>query len=154
MLQNTTDNPLDKDTKLKVARYRRRLQMLMRALYTICGDAMRKAFEAQKQLLQYLNQAALEVKTTKDSNRSFLLHKQMESLNYHLSEIPTPIPLSIGSIATGVDIKACSYFPSNTLPLKLAFHSNASVDPALESTSCIPAIYKVGDDLRQGKVSF
>lgn len=46
-LQNTTDNPLDKDTKLKVARYRRRLQMMMRALYTICGDALRKAFVTQ-----------------------------------------------------------------------------------------------------------
>ena len=133
-----------------MARYRRRLQMMMRALYTICGDAMRKAILTQQNLIQELNLAAFEVKTSKDSNRNFLLGKHMENLNLHLKEMSTPIPLSIGSVASGVDVKSCSYFPSNTLPLKLAFISNASTDPREESPALIPAIYKVGDDLRQG----
>ena len=37
---------------LKVARYRRRLQMLMRALYTIGGKAMRNSFAKQQELLR------------------------------------------------------------------------------------------------------
>ena len=45
-------DPVDKDCKLKLARYRRRLQMMLRALYNICGDAMRKALITQQSLLQ------------------------------------------------------------------------------------------------------
>ena len=122
--------------------------MMMRALYTISGDAIRKAFLTQQDLIKQLNMAASEVKSCKDSNRLFVLHKHMESLNLHLGEMATPIPLSLGSIASGVDLKNCSYFPSNTVPLKLAFTSNALRDPSSDELPVIPAIFKVGDDLR------
>ena len=102
---------------------------------------------------QYLNQAASEVKTSKDSTRSMILERHMESLNLELSEVPTTIPLSVGSRVAGVDVQNCSYFSSATVPLRLSFKSDASTDPTLESPSLIPAIYKVGDDLRQGKNS-
>ena len=100
---------------------------------------------------QYLNQAASEVKTSKDSTRSMILERHMESLNLELSEVPTTIPLSVGSRVAGVDVQNCSYFSSATVPLRLSFKSDASTDPTLESLPLIPAIYKVGDDLRQGK---
>ena len=54
----------------------------------------------------------------------------------------------------GVDVQNCSYFTSATVPLKLSFISDASTDPTLELPPLIPAIYKVGDDLRQGKTLF
>ena len=38
--------------RVKVARYRRRLQMLLRALYTVGGQAMRNSFARQQELLK------------------------------------------------------------------------------------------------------
>ena len=67
-------------------------------------------------------------------------------LNEHLRDSnPTLIPLSPGLVACGVDPRSSSYFPSNTLPLKLAFLS--------ENNEVIPAIFKVGDDLRQDQLT-
>ena len=39
----------------------------------------------------------------------------MESLNLELSEVPTTIPLSVGSRVAGVDVQNCSYFSSATV---------------------------------------
>lgn len=94
-------------------------------------------------MLQYLNEAAREVKQSKDSTRHPVLHRHLENLHLHLAEVPTPLPLSIGSIASGIDLKNSSYFPSNTVPLKICFHSNASSDPNSEFNPIIPAIFKV-----------
>ena len=67
-------------------------------------------------------------------------------LNEHLRDSnPTLIPLSPGLVACGVDPRSSSYFPSNTLPLKLSFLSG--------SNEVIPAIFKVGDDLRQDQLT-
>ena len=82
-----------------------------------------------------------------------ILERHMESLNLELSEVPTTIPLSVGSRVAGVDVQNCSYFSSATVPLRLSFISDASTDPTLDLPPVIPAIYKVGDDLRQGKNS-
>ena len=101
--------------------------------------------------LQYLSLAANEVKNSKDTSRNMILDRHMESLNLELSEMPTPIPLSVGSRVSGVNVQNCSYFTSATVPLKLSFISNASSDPTLDTLPSIPAIFKVGDDLRQGK---
>ena len=86
--------------------------------------------------------------SSKDSTRSIILERHMESLNLELSEVPTTIPLSVGSRVAGVDVQNCSYFSSATVPLRLSFISDASTDPTLELPPLIPAIYKVGDDLR------
>ncbi len=153
--QNTTgdSDPLTSEAKLKVGRYRRRLQMLMRGLHFISGEAMRKVFVTQQTMMQLLISAATEVKTSKDSSRNLVLTKHMESLDLHLNEMSTPIPLSIGTIASGVDVQASSYFPSNTLPLKVAFVSKAKSDPMLDERILVPAIFKVGDDLRQDQLT-
>jgi len=148
-----TMEPAQKESKLKLARYRRRLQMMLRALYNICGSALRKSFITQQTLLQYLTVAANEIKNSKDSTRKMILDQQMQALDLELKEMITPIPLSVGSRVCGVDVQNCSYFKSATVPLKLSFISNASSDPTLESQPLIPAIYKVGDDLRQDQLT-
>ena len=43
------------DSLVKLARYRRRLQSLMRALYTISGQAMRNSLIKQQELLKVSN---------------------------------------------------------------------------------------------------
>ena len=52
-----------------------------------------------------------------------------------------------------MDVEKSSYFPSNTVPLKVAFVSNASSDASSDAPPTIPAIYKVGDDLRQDQLT-
>ena len=58
-------------------------------------------------------------------------------------ETPTLIPLSASLVSAGVDVKSCTYFNSNTFPLKLVLNSRDN------DGGIIKAIYKVGDDLRQ-----
>lgn len=94
----------------------------------------------------------------------------MELLANHLNANDTPLPLSPSLIAKGVDVKACSYFPSKTVPLKIAFAtgpdpgvaegslkrtslSESDPDPANGPTNTVPVIFKVGDDLRQDQLT-
>jgi phosphatidylinositol-4-phosphate 3-kinase len=158
--QNTTIDPTEIVSSVKVARYRRRLQMMMRALETICGQALRNAFLKQQVLLQHLNSAADEVKTVKDSSRATVLFHHMERLNNHLVETETPIPLSLAITTCGVDVKNSSYFSSNTFPLKIAFLSNPGnttengpFNEKISQNNICYAIYKVGDDLRQDQLT-
>ena len=84
--------------------------MLMRALYTISGTAMRKAYLTQQELLQHLNSAALEVKSSKDSSKLHILRNHMEKLNLHLQEMASPIPLSLGKLPSEFDRDHFEFF--------------------------------------------
>lgn len=65
----------------------------------------------------------------------------LENVHHNLTDTPTSLPLSPTLRVTGVQVRTCSYFNSNTLPLKINFLA--------DDGSIIPAIYKVGDDLQQ-----
>ena len=120
------------------------LHYFYRALYTICGDAMRTAFLTQQNLLKHLNDAAREVKSCNDSTKKIVLQNHMKRIDLHLKEMATPLPLSLGSMASGIEVENCNYFPSNAVPLKLVFVSNASSDPDPTKPYTIPAIFKIG----------
>ena len=69
---------------------------MLRALYTVCGNAIRKAFLTQQELLKHLNEAAMEVKSCKEATRQIILQNHMENIDLHLREMATPLPLSLG----------------------------------------------------------
>jgi hypothetical protein len=123
--------------------------------------------------LQLLNEAALQVQAAKDSSRPFINGRNLDNIHQHLRMTPTAIPLSPSIIANGINVQNSSYFPSNTVPLKILF---ATVDqsrgePSSKQSLCspVPVIFKVeqlasscsfkittitltlqvGDDLRQ-----
>ena len=125
-----------------VARYHRRLQLLLRAIFAVSGQAVRHRLLAQQVFVQTMNTAATQVQTSKDSAKPIVLARFMEQLHHQLRETPTLIPLSASMVTDGVDVKNCTYFNSNTVPLKLVLNSRGS-------DGVIKAIYKVGDDLRQ-----
>lgn len=111
---------------------------------------------------QHLISAAEEVKKAKDmSSKTAVLMQHMSLLNAHLQETVTPIPLSLGQLAYGVDANTSSVFPSNTLPIKVAFVSSSSglfEDSSMTNSSAgndqrVFAIFKVGDDLRQDQLT-
>lgn len=107
------------------------------------GQAVRNRLLAQQVLIQSLNSAASNVKSSKDSAKPVVLARSMEQLHHQLKDTPTLIPLSASLVSNGVDVKSCTYFNSNTFPLKLVLSSRE------DDGGIIKAIYKVGDDLRQ-----
>jgi len=145
--------------------------MLMRALKLTCGDAMQKAFSKQEIMMQSLRSAAEDVKSSKDSRRKAVLQEALNSLSFDLEDTPTPVPLSLGFEARGIDVENSSYFPSNSYPIKVAFSAGASPAAALPkddvdvkedtdetgltspTSSLLYTIYKIGDDLRQDQLT-
>ncbi|XP_071051233.1 phosphatidylinositol 4-phosphate 3-kinase C2 domain-containing subunit beta [Onthophagus taurus] len=122
-------------------RHHRRLQLMLRALMAVSGKALGNCLMKQKFLNKQLNDAAETIQKTKESQRIKVLHSYLDTLNANLEENPTSLPLSPTLQVLGIQVRSCSYFPSNTLPLKINFQA--------KDASLIPAIYKVGDDLQQ-----
>ena len=75
---------------------------------------------------QSLRSAAEEVKSCKDSRRRIVLREQLGDLNFDLEETPTPVPLSLGFEAKGIDVENSAYFPSNSYPIKVAFSARVT----------------------------
>ncbi|XP_066255577.1 phosphatidylinositol 4-phosphate 3-kinase C2 domain-containing subunit alpha isoform X2 [Euwallacea similis] len=129
------------DTSISEVRHHRRMKLLLRALLAICGESLQKCFMSQQLLVKQLSDIAENVKKAKDSQKLLHLHRDLETVNVQLNEDPTSLPLSPTLRVKGIDVKACSYFASNTLPLKISFK--------MDDDSDYLAIYKVGDDLQQ-----
>ena len=145
IVQNSLETAADAEGKsqVSVSRYHRRLQLLLRAIFAVSGQSVRNRLLAQQVLIQNLNTAAKGVQASKENTKPVVLARYMEQLHHQLRETPTLVPLSASLMVNGVDVKTCSYFNSNTFPLKLVFTSRES------DGGVIKAIYKVGDDLRQ-----
>ncbi|KAF5287684.1 hypothetical protein FQA39_LY15784 [Lamprigera yunnana] len=146
MPQNWTAENLEKDyIVISEARYHRRITLLLRTLLAICGESLRKCFLSQQLLVKDLNEVALVVQKTKESQRLTVMCNALENINQILVDNTTSLPLSPTLQVSGIQIRSCSYFPSNTLPLKINFLARDG--------SVIPAIYKVGDDLQQDQLT-
>ncbi|KAJ9600687.1 hypothetical protein L9F63_026176, partial [Diploptera punctata] len=139
--QNSSESTADDDVSIGESRYHRRLQLMLRALLAISGDALRGRFLAQQLLVKSMYEIAGNVKASKESLRLKVLTRDLECLHHTLQESPTCLPLSPSLEVHGVQVCTSSYFPSNTLPLKINFLS--------AETGIIPAIFKVGEDLQQ-----
>lgn len=71
----------------------------------------------------------------KESLRMQTLKQGMDNVHKILEANPTTLPLGPGLEVTGINTRSCSYFNSNTLPLKINF-----IGPDKE---LLPAIFKV-----------
>lgn len=78
---------------------------------------------SEQLLVQQLDSCADLVKTTKESQRLNTLLRELEPIHFSLSNNSTSLPIGPSIQVNGLEVRLCSYFPSNTLPLKLAFHS-------------------------------
>lgn len=74
-------------------------------------------------LVQQLDSCADLVKSTKESQRLNTLLRELEPIHFSLGNNSTSLPIGPSLQVNGLEVRLCSYFPSNTLPLKLAFHS-------------------------------
>ncbi|XP_071564109.1 phosphatidylinositol 4-phosphate 3-kinase C2 domain-containing subunit beta isoform X3 [Temnothorax nylanderi] len=140
--QNSGEIAAEDDKAISCARYQRRLQLMLRALLAVIGDALRKSFLTQQLLVKNLHEVAENIKITKESLRMDTLKTGLQNIHCQLMEDDgTCLPLSPSKLVFGINVQTCAYFPSFTLPLKINFISCDNV--------ISPAIFKVGDDLQQ-----
>lgn len=91
-------------------------------------------------IFQTLYDVAENVKNTKESLRLKTLLQALEGVHDTLQDNVTCLPLKPSLEVNGIQVKTCSYFPSNTLPLKISFKT--------VEKNIIPAIFKVSKPVK------
>ncbi|XP_060131966.1 phosphatidylinositol 4-phosphate 3-kinase C2 domain-containing subunit alpha [Zootoca vivipara] len=120
-----------------------RYEHILGAFLSVCGKGLREELEKQTKLVQILGTVAEKVKQASGSSRQIVLQSGMERVQSIFLKNKCRLPLSPSLVAKELNVKACSYFSSNAVPLKLAL---VNADPLGEE---INVMFKVGEDLRQ-----
>ncbi|KAJ0179212.1 hypothetical protein K1T71_004924 [Dendrolimus kikuchii] len=118
-----------------------RYKLLLRALLAVCGENLNRTLVSQQLLVKTLSEVALSVKCAKEAVRQRALTCGATKVAGMLRQQTVALPLALHKYVHDVDIKSCMFFASNTLPLKMNFIGS--------DNAIIPAMFKVGDDLRQ-----
>ncbi|KAK2535714.1 Pik3c2a [Columba guinea] len=126
------------DTKFGV-----RYEQILGAFLSVCGKRLREELEKQTRLVQLFGMVAERVKQTSGSARQAALQNGMERVQLFFLKNKCRLPLNPSLVAKELNIKACSFFSSNAVPLKVAL---LNADPLGEE---INVMFKVGEDLRQ-----
>ncbi|XP_061856335.1 phosphatidylinositol 4-phosphate 3-kinase C2 domain-containing subunit alpha isoform X3 [Colius striatus] len=126
------------DTKFGV-----RYEQILGAFLSVCGKRLREELEKQTRLVQLFGMVAERVKQTSGSARQAALQNGMERVQLFFLKNKCRLPLNPSLVAKELNIKACSFFSSNAVPLKIAL---INADPLGEE---INVMFKVGEDLRQ-----
>lgn len=126
-----------------------RTETLVTCVLWSCGSSFWKGIDKQEVLLAMLTKLSGEVKKVRDSQRMKVLHKNLQTIDDFLIERKPTLPWNPTIEICDLKINSCSYFPSNTLPLKLAFRSCEFTADRSVIFHTHDTIFKVGDDLRQ-----
>ncbi|KAM9854348.1 phosphatidylinositol 4-phosphate 3-kinase C2 domain-containing subunit alpha [Aulostomus maculatus] len=121
----------------------RRYEKVLGALLCLCGAKLRVELEKQTQLVTLLGAVAERVRQAGGSTRQVALQEGLENVQNFFQRNSCRLPLCPSLVAKELNIKACSFFNSNAVPLKLAL---VNADPLGEE---INVMFKVGEDLRQ-----
>ncbi|XP_069551537.1 phosphatidylinositol 4-phosphate 3-kinase C2 domain-containing subunit alpha [Brachyistius frenatus] len=121
----------------------RRYERVLGALLCLCGGKLRAELEKQTHLVTLLGAVAERVRQAGGSTRQVALQEGLENIQNFFQRNSCRLPLSPSLVAKEQNIKACSFFNSNAVPLKLAL---VNADPLGEE---INVMFKVGEDLRQ-----
>ncbi|CAC5401291.1 PIK3C2 [Mytilus coruscus] len=122
--------------------YKRRYELMFVALVSVAGDALYQEFKKQEEMVKYLTQTSERVQVAKDKDTTLKRELQTVYELFH-DKGDVLMPYNPGISVCGLDLKSCSYFTSNAVPLKLVFkNSKQHADP-------VYSMFKVGDDLRQ-----
>ncbi|XP_061177401.1 phosphatidylinositol 4-phosphate 3-kinase C2 domain-containing subunit alpha-like [Saccostrea echinata] len=131
-----------KGTAAQDTTYKRRYELMFVALINVAGDLLYQEFRKQEVMVKILTTIGEKVQVAKDKENT--LKRESQHLQEFFDERGSCLlPYDPGLCVTGVDLKSCSYFTSNAVPLKLVFRNpNIRADP-------VYVMFKVGDDLRQ-----
>nr|XP_019934575.1 PREDICTED: phosphatidylinositol 4-phosphate 3-kinase C2 domain-containing subunit alpha [Paralichthys olivaceus]XP_019934576.1 PREDICTED: phosphatidylinositol 4-phosphate 3-kinase C2 domain-containing subunit alpha [Paralichthys olivaceus] len=120
-----------------------RYERVLGALLCLCGAKLRAELEKQTHFVTLLGAVAERVRQAGGSTRQVALQEGLENVQNFFQKNTCRLPLSPSLVAKELNIKACSFFNSNAVPLKLAL---VNADPLGEE---INVMFKVGEDLRQ-----
>ncbi|KAM3608625.1 uncharacterized protein V6R79_001843 [Siganus canaliculatus] len=121
----------------------RRYERVLGALLCLCGTKLRAELDKQTHLVTLLGAVAERVRQAGGSARQVALQEGLENVQNFFQRNSCRLPLSPSLVAKELNVKACSFFNSNAVPLKLAL---VNADPLGEE---INVMFKVGEDLRQ-----
>ncbi|XP_063802520.1 phosphatidylinositol 4-phosphate 3-kinase C2 domain-containing subunit alpha [Pseudophryne corroboree] len=120
-----------------------RYEQILGALLSISGMGLRQELEKQTRLTQLLGVVAEKVRQANGSARPVVLQEGMERVQLLFRKNNIRLPLNASLEAKELNVKACSFFNSNAVPLKVTM---VNADPLGEE---INFMFKVGEDLRQ-----
>lgn len=120
-----------------------RYERVLGALLCLCGGALRSEYDKQSRLVTLLGAVAERVKSAAGASRQVALQEGLENVQNLFERSSCRLPLSPSLVAKELNVKACSFFNSNAVPLKLAL---VNADPLGQE---INVMFKVGEDLRQ-----
>uniref|UniRef100_A0A3B3VTG1 Phosphatidylinositol 4-phosphate 3-kinase C2 domain-containing subunit alpha n=1 Tax=Poecilia latipinna TaxID=48699 RepID=A0A3B3VTG1_9TELE len=120
-----------------------RYEQVLGALLCLCGSKLRAELEKQTHLATLLGTVAERVRQAGGSTRQVALQEGLENIQNFFQRSSCRLPLNPSLVAKELNVKACSFFNSNAVPLKLAL---VNADPLGEE---INVMFKVGEDLRQ-----
>ncbi|KAM4617398.1 phosphatidylinositol 4-phosphate 3-kinase C2 domain-containing subunit alpha [Discoglossus pictus] len=120
-----------------------RYEHILGALLSVSGKALREELEKQTRLTQLLGVVAEKVRQASGSGRQVVLQEGMERVQFLFLKKKCRLPLNPSLVAKELNVKACSFFSSNAVPLKVTM---VNADPIGEE---INSMFKVGEDLRQ-----
>ncbi|XP_051581020.1 phosphatidylinositol 4-phosphate 3-kinase C2 domain-containing subunit alpha-like [Myxocyprinus asiaticus] len=120
-----------------------RYDRILGVLLCLCGAGLRAELEKQTRLVQLLGALAEKVRQASSSTRQVVLLEGLERVQSFFQKNNCRLPISPSLVAKELNIKACSFFNSNAVPLKIAL---VNADPLGEE---INVMFKVGEDLRQ-----
>lgn len=126
-----------------------RSEIMINCLLWSCGSSFWKSIDKQEGLMTMLTHVSSEIKKVRDSQRMSVLHERLQQVEDYLIEKKPTMPWAPGLEVCDLKVTSCSYFPSNTLPLKLAFRSCELTCGRSVEFHTFDTIFKVGDDLRQ-----
>ncbi|KAF7654876.1 hypothetical protein LDENG_00063620 [Lucifuga dentata] len=118
-------------------------EWVLGALLCLCGGRLRAELDKQTHLVTLLGAVAERVRQAGGSTRQAALQEGLENVQNFFQRNSCRLPLSPSLVAKELNTKACSFFNSNAVPLKLAL---VNADPLGEE---INVMFKVGEDLRQ-----
>uniref|UniRef100_A0A8C2W3P5 Phosphatidylinositol 4-phosphate 3-kinase C2 domain-containing subunit alpha n=2 Tax=Chinchilla lanigera TaxID=34839 RepID=A0A8C2W3P5_CHILA len=120
-----------------------RYEHVLGALLSVGGKRLREELSKQTKLVQLLGGVAEKVKQASGSARQVVLQRSMERVQSFFLRNKCRLPLKPSLVAKELNIKSCSFFSSNAVPLKVTM---VNADPMGEE---INVMFKVGEDLRQ-----
>ncbi|XP_067275097.1 phosphatidylinositol 4-phosphate 3-kinase C2 domain-containing subunit alpha [Pseudorasbora parva] len=120
-----------------------RYDRILGVLLCLCGAGLRAELEKQTRLVQLLGALAEKVRQASSSTRQVVLLEGLERVQSFFQKNSCRLPISPSLVAKELNIKACSFFNSNAVPLKIAL---VNADPLGDE---INVMFKVGEDLRQ-----
>jgi len=126
-----------------------RSETLINCLLHTCGAAFWQTIDKQNELLQKLTTVSNDIKKVRDGLRTSLLLRKLENFQDYLMDKKPTMPWAPSIEVCDLDLKSCTYFPSNTLPLKLSFRSCEETCRKQIKFYSYETIFKMGDDLRQ-----